>query len=72
MDILKNFFTKRVAKPWNMLPREVVKLPSVEVFKRCVDGVMGYLGTWFSGGLDSARLTVGLHDLQGLFQSKQF
>ncbi|KAK4815132.1 hypothetical protein QYF61_017573, partial [Mycteria americana] len=33
---------------------------------------MWCLGTWFSGGLGSARLTVGLDDLKGLFQSKQF
>ena len=29
-------------------------------------------GTWFSGGLGSVRLTVGLDDLKGLFQPKRF
>ena len=33
---------------------------------------MWCLGTWFSGGLDSVRLMVGLDDLRGLFQPKQF
>ena len=33
---------------------------------------MWRVGTWFSGGLGSARLTVGLNDLKGLFQRNRF
>ena len=40
-DIQKNFFTKRVTKHWNRLPREVVKPPSLEVFIRPVDVALG-------------------------------
>jgi len=43
LDIRKKFFTMRVVKHWNRLPREAVDAPSMEVFKARVDGALSNL-----------------------------
>ena len=43
MDIRGKFFTKRVGRCWNRLPREVADAPPLEVFKARLDGALGSL-----------------------------
>ena len=43
LDIRKKFFTMRVMKHWNGLPREAVEAPSLETFKVRLDGALSSL-----------------------------
>ncbi|KFZ52794.1 hypothetical protein N338_03360, partial [Podiceps cristatus] len=43
LEIRKKFFTMRVVKHWNGLPREVVEAPSLETFKPRLDGALSNL-----------------------------
>jgi len=43
LNIRKKFFTMRVVRHWNRLPREAVAAPSLEVFKARLDGALSNL-----------------------------
>jgi len=43
LDMRKKFFTMRVVKHWNRLPREAVEAPSLETFKVRLDGALSNL-----------------------------
>ncbi|KFO56804.1 hypothetical protein N302_08242, partial [Corvus brachyrhynchos] len=43
LDIRKEFFTVRVVRNWNRLPREVVDAPSLQIFKARLDGALSNL-----------------------------
>jgi len=43
LDIRRNFFTVRVVKHWNRLPREVVDAPCLSIFKRHLENALNYM-----------------------------
>ena len=53
LDIMKNFLSERLVRPWQRLPREVVESPSLQVFKKRV-------GVTLSDVVYRHRLVIGL------------
>ncbi|KFZ52007.1 hypothetical protein N321_00908, partial [Antrostomus carolinensis] len=43
LDIRRKFFTQKVVKHWNRLPREAVDAPALKVHKARLDGALGSL-----------------------------
>ncbi|KFW80077.1 hypothetical protein N305_08212, partial [Manacus vitellinus] len=43
LDIRKKFFTVRVVRHWNRLPREAVDAPALEAYKTRLDGALSNL-----------------------------
>jgi len=70
LDIRKKFFTMRVVKHWNRMPRGAVDARSLAVFQARLDGALSNLVWWKMSLLMAGELEPD--DLQGPFQPKPF
>ena len=65
LDVRLKFFTQKVVRCWNWLPREAVYAPSLEVLKARLDENLGSLIWWVATLLKKAVGTR--HSLRSLF-----
>ena len=70
LDIRKKFYTQRVVKHWNRLPKEVEDAPSLEAFKARLDVALGSLVCWLAILHIAGGLKLGDHC--GPFQCTSF
>ena len=59
LDVRKKFFTMKVVKHWNRLPREAVNAHFLEVFKARLHGALRNLIWWKMSLLMAGRLERG-------------
>ena len=64
LDIWKNLISERVVTHWNRLPRELVELPTLKVFKKRTDVALSGMVSGHRG--DGSM--IGHDDPSGLFQ----
>ena len=68
---MKKFFTVRVVRHSNRLPRDVVDVPSLQTFKVRLDQTLGNLISLFiDGEMDEMTFKCPFH-LKGLYDSKR-
>ena len=72
LDIKKKFFTMRVVRRWNRLPRKAVDAPSLEVFKASLDMAWGNLLKWVTTLLMHGRVVGTRGSFKVLSNPKPF